>query len=116
MNQQGENTNELQSDADVRTILLKMQQQLTYLERKIDALINQSAARPPERSMERRPERSPERSEGRYEKKPFNKSFQPSFGGKPKTYGEKKFGAPFNNGKPGYDKKKKVFVPRARAQ
>ncbi len=53
-----------QEDADVMSMLKKMQQQLNYLEKKIDMLIGQS----PERSFQDREKR-------------FSKPFRPSFGG-----------------------------------
>jgi len=53
-----------QDDADILSILKKMQQQLNYLEKKIDTLVGQS----PERSFQSREKR-------------FSKPFRPSFGG-----------------------------------
>ncbi|MFH1801067.1 MAG: hypothetical protein ABH891_09545 [Candidatus Omnitrophota bacterium] len=54
----------LQTDADVVSLIKKMQQQLNFLEKKIDILIGQS----------------PERPFGDREKR-FSKPFRPSFGG-----------------------------------
>jgi hypothetical protein len=53
-----------QADSDVVSLIKKMQQQLNFLEKKIDILIGQS----------------PERSFGEREKR-FSKPFRPSFGG-----------------------------------
>lgn len=100
--------------ADIMALLLKIQQQMLFLERKVDTLINQSGQsyqRPPARSPERfspRPEKFGDRDRG--EKKPFTKAFQPF----EKKYGDKKFGNKFGSDKPNFDKKKKSFVPRER--
>ena len=53
-----------QTDSDVVSLIKKMQQQLNFLEKKIDILIGQSPERP-FRDREKR----------------FSKSFRPSFGG-----------------------------------
>ena len=68
MNEHSEENEELsvppQADSDVVSLIKKMQQQLNFLEKKIDILIGQS----------------PERSFGDREKR-FSKPFRPSFGG-----------------------------------
>jgi hypothetical protein len=92
MNQQNEE-NLPQGEPDVVSLLLKMQQQLLYLERKIDTLINtQSSSRPAERFSERR-----ERS--------FDKPYRP-FTGKPKFYSDKKQGSSFGGEKKSYGEKR----------
>lgn len=71
-----------QSEPDVLVLIKKMQQQLVFLEKKIDILINQSQARPSyERPFSR--ERSFDRGR-RFEKRPGEES--QGFGYKKKSY------------------------------
>jgi hypothetical protein len=56
-----------ESDADVVSLLKKIQQQVNFLERKIDLLISQSQERPPrEKLSQDRP----------FQKRPFSKPFR----------------------------------------
>ncbi|MEI8175303.1 MAG: hypothetical protein WCG78_00355 [Candidatus Omnitrophota bacterium] len=116
------------TEQDLAALIRKMQQQLTFLEKKIDILINQSAANAPRENHFSKPFRPTARPprEGNFSKpfRPFERSHRPFERTHGKPSGEKSFDrhpqeSGFGQGRPykkryegekrGFDQKKKPF-------
>jgi hypothetical protein len=106
-----------QAEPDVVVLIKKMQQQLIFLEKKIDILINQSQGAPPREKYFSKPYRSFDRShrygKGERDSSPGERgpaqgrTFEKRHGEESRGFGPKK--KTYNSPQRGFDSKKKPF-------
>lgn len=106
---------------DLVTALAGVQQQMIYLEKKIDNLIAQAAHRRDTPRGDAKPWGRP--SKVKHFGKPYSAGGHGSSGdkkyygnGKPSFGKDKKFATAYGSGKPSFDKKKKFFTPATRRE
>ncbi len=95
-----------QAEPDVTTVLKRIQQQLVFLEKKIDTLINRSTEKPSKEQHFSKPFRSYGRSHQPGKRKYYNGSREGGF-----NQG-RRFGREESGGNRRFDQGKKPFFPR----
>ena len=98
-------------DPTLLSAINKMQQQLEYLERKIDTLIRQTPGGNTESPSGRYQSKSRSFHSDRSDKKPFKKPFGSSSFGKPRARDEKKSDSRSGSAKPKFMKNRKKLNP-----
>ena len=115
-------------ESDILVLIKKMQQQLVFLEKKIDTLISQSQEKPFREKQFSKPFRSPDRSyrpgPGHHQDKRGQGEENRGYGGPKKNYsddrdnssGQERYFKKYDSKKRGFDPRKKPFFHKRKDQ